>query len=47
MRHSARPEEPSTWVVARRYCSAGCVLLANDLEPDASLGDPGDLAVEE
>ena len=29
-RHSDRPEEPPTWVVANRFCSAGCVLLSSD-----------------
>jgi hypothetical protein len=31
-RHTERTDEPSTWVVASRFCSAGCVLLSSDLE---------------
>ncbi len=32
-RHSERPDELDAWIVASRFCTAGCILLSADLEP--------------
>ena len=29
-----RPDELTAWVVAKRYCTAGCVLLSSDFDTD-------------
>jgi hypothetical protein len=32
LRQTAEPDEEPRWVVAQRFCSGRCVLLASDLD---------------